>query len=191
MAPAHHVNSYTTRFLQMDKVSQTLQSLDCPPSTDPEESYLLPTLFIEGSFQVGVDSIIKFLESTFPATSLQLSHPVTTSMQALAMKALIPLLPEIIPQIGQNVIDTPSQAWFHRNEEEDWGKPLEQLRREDGGEECYAAVQGVWADIAALLKQEEGPLFLGKELVSSSDFLLFFCVLGERRALRSWGEDME
>jgi hypothetical protein len=52
-------------------------------------------------------------------------------------------------------------------------------------------VQGVWADIAALLKQEEGPLFLGKELVSSSDFLLFFCVLGERRALRSWGEDME
>lgn len=50
------------------------------------------------------------------------------------------------------------------------GMPLDQLEREQGGKQAWEAAAPVLAEVEALMREHEGPFFLGEE-VSYADFV--------------------
>lgn len=123
------------------------------------------------------DKIAAALESSIPSPSLQLDHPIRSQVQQLVFRVQRPVQCDIIPLLARNVIDTPSQEYFYSDRGRDFGMPLDEVLEKMGGEKCYEKAREPLKEVAALLKKEGGPFFLGKEPVSVSSFACLVWVL--------------
>jgi len=122
------------------------------------------------------DKIASALESSIPQPSLQLDHPIRSQVQQLVYKVQRPVQCDIIPHLARNVIDNPSQEYFYEDRGKDFGMPLDEVLEKMGGEKCYRKAREPLEEVAALLKKEGGPFFLGKEPVSVTLFAVM-CVV--------------
>jgi len=102
------------------------------------------------------------LEAAHPSPSLRLDHPIVAEVQTLLSKCIAPLGPEIFPLARDNVISEPSFDYWVRARTADFGD-LDTLRAEKGGQQSWDNARPRLEEMAALLKKEGGPFFLGKE----------------------------
>lgn len=159
-------------WLQYPEIISTLEPLGISPHKGDDlkrygTPYTIPVVRLGPlSTVMDSDAIASALESSIPKPSLQLDHPIRATVQQLVFKVQKAIQGDIIPLIAKNVIDTPSQEYFNSNKGKDFGMPLDEVLEEMGGEKCYEKATAPLEEVAALLKKEEGPFFLGKEPVS-------------------------
>jgi len=172
-------HSYTTMWVQYPDITSTLEPLGIPPRKGDDlrrygTPYTIPAIRLGPlSCIMDSDAIAAALESSIPSPSLQLDHPIRATVQQLVFKVQRPVQCDIIPLLARNVIDIPSQEFFYSNREKDFGMPLDEVLEKMGGEKCYEKAREPLEEVAALLKKEEGPFFLGQEPVS---LVLLGCV---------------
>ena len=115
-------------------------------------------------------AIAEKLESLFPSPSLHLDSPILPKTRALFNKVLGPLHGSWMPGVATNLLPPRSKEFFDRTRAERLGKPLSQVSEEFDLEEGFKKATPALQELAALLKETEGPYFMGTE-VSYADFV--------------------
>jgi len=125
-------------------------------------------------------AIATALEAAHPTPSLHLDHPMQARVREVLIQAFMPIRGDVIPQIPEHVLSPGSIEYWVRTRTADLGD-LAAYRKEHGGEKAYEEARGALQAAAALLKESEGPFFLGQE-ASYADFLWVSFVMFVRRA---------
>lgn len=125
-------------------------------------------------------TIAKALEAAYPTPSLQLSHPMLARVKDVLIQAFVPIRGDVIPQIPEHVLSPGSVEYWVRTRTADLGD-LAIYRKEHGGEKAYEEAHEALQAAAALLRENQGPFFLGQE-ASYADFLWVSFVLFVKRA---------
>lgn len=126
--------------------------------------------------------IADYIESQAPLPSLHLDSTYLKKVEDLwgqYMGAIHPIFFSLVPK---HVLNEESQEYWYRTREQFVGMPLDQLEKEKGGEKAWAQAEPALLQITALLKENEGPFFLG-DTASYADLvwgsiLLFNKILG-------------
>lgn len=106
--------------------------------------------------------IANVLEKAHPSPSLHLDSPILKKVEELLPQCATALGPALFPRIPRFVVNPPSAEYFERTRSAKFGMPLSQLEKEKGGESAWQAAEPKWKELAALLKAEGGPFFMGK-----------------------------
>jgi len=125
-------------------------------------------------------TIARALEAAHPTPSLQLDHPMQARVKEVLIQAFKPIRGDVIPLIPGHVLSPGSIEYWVRTRTADLGD-LATYRKEHGGEKAYEEAHGALKAAAALLKENEGPFFLGRE-ASYADFLWVSFVMFVKRA---------
>lgn len=113
-------------------------------------------------------AIASALESAHPHPSLHLDSPILPRVEAQMLKIFPLIFPVIAPRVPSVLLNPVSAEYFERTRAERFGmKDLAQLEREKGGEVAWKALEEPVREMAAILKENGGPFFLGKEREST------------------------
>ena len=139
------------------------------PYTPP---YSIPTLrFDADTIVMDSKKIAIELEKRHPSPSMHLDSPVLLNVEQAFPGAIMPLLPIMLPMIPRKMLNSASVAYYEKARSKDLGMPLEQLEREKGGEDAWLQARPGIENLASLLKQTDGPYFMGN-MVSYADFMI-------------------
>jgi glutathione S-transferase len=119
-------------------------------------------------------NIVRKLEQMYPNPSLHLDTGVHEDIQKATAGVIGPLRTVILPAAPRNILREPSASWFSEDREQRFGKSLDQLEVEQGGEKAWKAAESGLETLKTELtahKRDEGPFVLGKD-VSYGDFLI-------------------
>ena len=106
--------------------------------------------------------IADVLEKAYPSPSLHLDSPILKKVEELMPQCGGALGPAFFPRIPRFVVNPPSAEYFERTRAAKFGMPLSKLEKEKGGESAWQVAEPKWKELAALLKAEGGPFFMGK-----------------------------
>ncbi|KAI1497628.1 putative glutathione S-transferase [Biscogniauxia marginata] len=157
---------YKTEWLQYPEIKPRFK--DHLPAAD---LYTIPTVTLpDGTWVTDSQKIADTLEKQHPEPSLHLDSPLLPKVQDLVTKALIAIVPILVPRVPKYVLDEASKLYWYENREKTYG-PLDQLEAEKGGELALNAAAPHLRELTALLKENtDGPFFLGNT-VSYADFV--------------------
>lgn len=107
--------------------------------------------------------IAERLEKDHPSPSLRLDDPILSEVEKTMMKSKTPLRGVWLPQVPDNLLNSPSKDFFYQTREESLGKSLPQFHREQGGEEAWIeALPGI-KSLGLILQRNKGPFVLGED----------------------------
>jgi hypothetical protein len=109
------------------------------------------------------------LEKQYPSPSLHLDDPIVVRVRDDIVKVFGPLGPQLYPKVPRRILNKESADYFERTREVRFGMPLEQLEKEKGTEQNWVDVKEPAEEMAALLKKNGGPFFLGNTGESAID----------------------
>ena len=118
--------------------------------------------------------IAEKLESLYPEPPLHLGEKSNETVQNAVGSLLNALVPRILLASQRNIMREPSTSWHAKDREQRFGKSLEQLDSEDGGEKAWNAAQSCLESLRNELsksKRDDGPFVLG-QTVSYADFAI-------------------
>ncbi len=118
--------------------------------------------------------IVEKLEQLHPEPSLYLDTKVHESVYGAVASTIDASISTIIPAAQRNILREPSASWHAADRERRFGKSLEQLEEDEGGEKAWDAVKHGLEALKAELskhKRDDGPFVLGGT-VSYGDFLI-------------------
>jgi len=108
--------------------------------------------------------IVEVLEKLHPNSPLHLDSPILPKVEALVPKIQGSLAPVLMPRVPRNILNSDSAEYFQRTRKERFGMPLDEFEKsEKGGEAAWKGADGPLKELAALLKENGGPFFMGKE----------------------------
>lgn len=110
------------------------------------------------------------IETEHPSPSVHLESPILTTLESLMPRLLTPLRPVYLTTVPQNILSDASIEYWVTTRTKMVGKPLDELAQEQGGRQAWEAAQPVLHEVEALLRESEGPFFLGRT-VSYADFV--------------------
>lgn len=137
--------------------------------------YTSPTIRIGEDFIVDSKVIAAELEKRFPEPSLHLDAPELEEIYATFGATLKPLIMVIMPRVVNRVVSPISSKYLAKGTQDAYGKSLDELEKERGGEQAYEGAKESWKPWEAILKRREGPFVLGHQ----GRIWLFYCVLSE------------
>ncbi|KAF2438975.1 hypothetical protein P171DRAFT_370699 [Karstenula rhodostoma CBS 690.94] len=176
---------YDTQWVEYPDVASLAKSLGVPPNEGLGLPYTIPIMTTaDGSHIMDSKNIVDYLEAHYspPAhPSLHLDSPVITRvaehttgiMQRWALSVMYPLVP-------RNLLNPRSAEYYERTRRQFFGMSLDELGRLKSGE-AWAELETTWGGVAALLRETEGPCFLG-DTVSYADFQLVAVLHWAKRA---------
>jgi hypothetical protein len=101
-------------------------------------------------------------EPLHPSPSLSITDTtLLPRVEALVKDAVDSLRPAWVANIPRAVLGPGSVEYFTRTREETFGMPLPELQAQKG-EGAYEKARGSWLELAGLLKETEGPFFMGE-----------------------------
>jgi hypothetical protein len=103
------------------------------------------------------------LEALSPTNSLHLDSDILPRVQELIPKIMGPLRPEWMPKIPRNVLGPESAEYFQRTRAERVGMSLDEFDKKGpgAGEEAWELARDGIEKMASVLKENEGPFFMG------------------------------
>ena len=117
-------------------------------------------------------AIAAALEQEFPSPPLHLDAAILPKVEALVSKISPALAPIFVPRVARDILNPRSISYFVRTRKEKFGMPLDELEKsEKGGEAAWKNAGPHLSELAVLLKENDGPFFLG-EAVSYADFVV-------------------
>lgn len=120
------------------------------------------------------EAIVNALERLHPERSLQINRGIHKDVHEALLPMIAALRPVLLPAVRRGVLREPSASWFAEDRERRFGKSLDQLEREEGGEKAWDAVGPALGGLQAQLERhrvDKGPFVLGSA-VSYGDFLV-------------------
>lgn len=102
------------------------------------------------------------LEKQYPNPPLHLEEPIVVKIRDFIKDLIIPLVPLVLTQVPDVLLNEPSAKYFLETRKKTFGKPLDQVRAEADVETCWAAAAGPAKEVGDLLREKEGPFFLGE-----------------------------
>ncbi|KAL7620776.1 hypothetical protein AAE478_009774 [Parahypoxylon ruwenzoriense] len=136
------------------------------------EQHTVPTVLLpDGTWIMDSQKITERLEKDYPEPSLHLDSPYLPRLWE-SQRPLMGALPAVYaPGVFFNVLNEASIPYFRSTREKAFGKTLEKLAEEDGGEASWNAARPYLEKVTALLKENgDGPFFEGKT-VGYADFV--------------------
>jgi glutathione S-transferase len=118
--------------------------------------------------------IVDKLEVLYPDPSLHLEAKAHDEILPALGKAVNAARPMILAAVWRNVLREPSASFFAEDRRQRFGKTLDQLEQDDGGDKGWAAAQKALECLRLEMKQhknDDGPFLLGSR-VSYGDFLI-------------------
>jgi len=125
------------------------------------------------------------VEERHPSPPLHLDSTALARLEALLPTAASALLPLYLARAPRDVLGEGSLAYWYRTRAETYGMPVDDYERAHPPAECWAAARPALEGVTALLRETDGPFFLGRE-VSYADlewaaYLVFWRTIGEDR----------
>lgn len=115
--------------------------------------------------------IAQSLEHLYPERSLDLSWSGTDKVKSAAVAVWDAIKPDVVHKIASQLLNPVSKAYFLSTREKRFGKPLDQLEAEEGGQKCYNDASHIVKEIGDYLQENKaGPFFQG-DRVSYADFI--------------------
>lgn len=105
--------------------------------------------------------IARSLEEIHPEPPLHLTNEKVLKVRSMLADLLHPIYAEWMTKVPYKLLSEHSAPYFIRTREEQEGKPLLQMAKEEGGEPAWSNCMPAWNQLVKLLKEEEGPFFLG------------------------------
>lgn len=181
---------YTTEWIDLADIKPTLESYGVkpnPPQTREASvgiQYSLPTIrlpdkhFVMDSLNIALD-----LESLYPEPSLHLDQSPYEDAQSMVFQCALPLFPEFMPRIRDNLITDHSKSFWIRSRENLFGMAIDEFERTKGGEQAWRAAEPGLKALSEFLnqhKKDEGPFTWGSQL-SYADLVLVAFLESTRR----------
>ncbi|EKG14574.1 Glutathione S-transferase [Macrophomina phaseolina MS6] len=160
---------YKTEWLEYPDVAPTLRATGLPPNkADGTAAYTIPTVrFPDGTYVMDSWEIAKEIEKRYPQNSLRLdSEPIPALAGVFA-----PLAGVLLPLVPRHVLTEKSQPYFNETRKERFGMSLDDYEKEKGGDQAWEAAKEPIAELATVLKKNDGPYILGDQ-VSYADFVI-------------------
>lgn len=169
---------YKTEWLEYPDIKPTLEPFT--PANPSTGTWTIPTVkFPDGSYLMDSQKIAERIEAEHPEPSVHLDSPVLEKLFAIMPRLMTALRPVYFVDVPKNLLSEKSVEYWHETRSKMVNMPLDQLDREQGGQQPWDAAKPILAEVEALLKENsDGPFFLGKT-VSYADFvwagfLIFF-----------------
>ncbi|KAL9599059.1 MAG: hypothetical protein Q9219_004093 [cf. Caloplaca sp. 3 TL-2023] len=170
---------YTTHWLEYPSIAPYLTSLSVPPNPPTAYApYTLPAILIPGQQQPIMESraIALVLEEKYPTPALHPNDPRAKKLEELFTKVLVTGRGIFMPLAPRTLLSPGSLEYFHDTRSRRFGMSLDQLEKEEGGEETWEKVKALVLQISEVVKEggsgADGPFVRGKEM-SYADFVLF------------------
>lgn len=170
---------YTTEFLEYPDLKTRLSPL--LPGSDP---YTSPTIaYADGRCIADSRVIAAVLDQDHPSPPLHLDSDHLQKLEKLMADLMPAVRGNYIPQIPLRLLNEASVPFWYRTREEKFGMKLDALEEAEGGEKGWARAAPLLREVTGLLKEKEGPFFMG-DTVSYADFvwagfLIFFHRVGD------------
>lgn len=122
--------------------------------------------------------IADYIEQQHPQPPLHLDSGYLTKIEALWPRYMAAFFPIFIPLLPKRILNDASLEYWYATREKVIGMPLDRFEKERGGERAWNEVEPVIREVTVLLKEQNGPYFLGDTL-SYADLawasILLFC----------------
>ncbi|EUC37602.1 hypothetical protein COCCADRAFT_85213 [Bipolaris zeicola 26-R-13] len=166
---------YKTEWVEYPDLAPKFKALGIPPNPEDAPGYFTdyssPAIqYEDGTYQMDSWPIAHSLEKQYPNPPLHLEEPIVVKIRDFIKDLIIPLVPLVLTQVPDVLLNEPSAKYFLETRKKTFGKPLDQVRAEADVETCWAAAAGPAKEVGDLLREKEGPFFLG-ETVSYADFI--------------------
>ncbi len=102
------------------------------------------------------------LEKQYPEPSLHLDSPILPKIEACVLNIVTPLRPVLMPRVPRNLLNAASVEYFERTREARFGMPLQQLEKEQGGDQAWEKATSPIKEVGDMLRAKGGPFVLGK-----------------------------
>lgn len=127
--------------------------------------------------------IAEYIESQSQSPSLHLDSDYLKEVENLWDEYMGAFYPIFVPLVPKVLLNERSAEYFYATREEAFGMSLEKLEKTQGGETAWKNTELVLPKVTKLLKEKEGPYFMGAtpsyaDLVWGG-ILLFLECLGE------------
>lgn len=107
-------------------------------------------------------NIAREMEVLRPEPLLHLDDKKVIKVGQMIPALTHPLLSKFIVKLPNTLMTERSREYFVTSRELVFGKTLEQVEKEGQGDSGWIKIRPVWEELVQLLKEEEGPYFLGK-----------------------------
>ncbi|KAL8949989.1 MAG: hypothetical protein Q9183_007558, partial [Haloplaca sp. 2 TL-2023] len=107
----------------------------------------------------------------YPEKSVHLDSPYVDKILKIIPGIAGALVGVCMPLSPRNILNPRSAKYFEETRAVRYGMPLSQLEKEKGGEPAWEEAKPVLQEAGKLLKENDGPFFMGKE-VSYADFVI-------------------
>ncbi|KAK4234981.1 hypothetical protein C8A03DRAFT_37196 [Achaetomium macrosporum] len=168
---------YRTEWLEYPELKGRFEKY--VPAQEGTMPYTIPTILLpSGEYVMDSKKIALRLESLYPSPPLRLDAPALAKLEEIMAKRFFPpMRPIVLDRVPKRILNDASIPYWIRTRSEMVGMPLEQFCAQHSHEECLAKAEPAIKEVTALLEENGGPFFLGKE-VSYVDFVwagnLFF-----------------
>lgn len=168
---------YTTEWVEYPDIASRLKPHVTPNSSDQNPvPYSIPTVqFPSGDYLMDSASIAERIEQDHPTPSMYLDAPVLAEVVKIVPKVQGALRPEWMADVPEKLLNPPSAEYFSTTREKRYGKPLAQLKKEQGGEEAWIAALPELKRLANMIGNpfngQEGPFCMGA-IPSYADFVI-------------------
>lgn len=181
---------YTTEWIDLTDIAPRLESYGVKPN--PPETvgaavgvrYTLPAITLsDGTFIMDSFKIATFLESQYPERPLRLDEGLHEEAQGLVFKSALPLFPEYMPCIRDNLITEHSLPYWKQSREGLFGMSIDEFQKTKGGEKAWKAAEPGLQALSKFLsehKRDDGPYILGSQ-ISYGDLILVAFLESSRR----------
>jgi glutathione S-transferase len=105
--------------------------------------------------------IADYIEQQAPLPSLHLDSSYLEKVERLWSQYMGAIMPIFIPLVPKKILNEESVDYWYSTREKFFGMPLDQLEKEQGGDRAWDQAEPALRGITALLKENDGPFFLG------------------------------
>jgi len=111
------------------------------------------------------------IEKRHPKPTVYLDSPTLAKLEGIMPKIMLGLRGIVFPQVPISLLNEASHPHWYKTRVARAGKDLDQLAKEEGGQQAWDKLKPHIDEVTALLKEDEsGPYFMGKT-VSYADFV--------------------
>ena len=155
----------------VDEINEAeLTRLHSLPPNETGVPYTLPTAKLgNGTWIMDSGKIAHVLEKLHPSPSVHLESPYLTKVEQLVLKIFPCLAPICYSRVPVNILNEVSAEYWYRTRRERLGMTVQEYEVKGGGDVAYASAEPYVKEITGLLKEHDGPFFMGTE-VSYADF---------------------
>ncbi|PVI04228.1 hypothetical protein DM02DRAFT_611662 [Periconia macrospinosa] len=164
---------YKTEWVEYPDLVSKFKGFGLPPNDKNAPGYFTdyssPAVkYEDGTYDMDSWLIAQSLERRYPEPSLHLDDPITVKIRDAISSLMDPLVPHVIPKVVY-LLNKPSADYFNETREKSFGAPLSAVEQ-SANEEHWEKAKAPAKEVGDLLREHEGPFFLGDK-VSYADFI--------------------